>query len=221
MQMLDFYDALTARLRASGEYVWPLVLRFFMAWEFWESGITKLRGKNWFDDIPWESWQKGFPWPFNRILLDLNWQLATWGEIVFSLLILLGLFTRFAAISLIVITAVATAAVHWPAEWNSLEELWKGFAISDKGFGNFKLPLIFIAMLLPLVFHGGGKLSLDHALLKLSGTHNDTADSRGDAVAAGLAFLVLASATVFLEPAWGITFFSLAVVSLVVPALSR
>jgi putative oxidoreductase len=221
MQMLDFYDALTARLRASGEYVWPLVLRLFMAWEFWESGITKLRGKNWFGDIPWESWQKGFPWPFDKIPLDLNWQLATWGEIVFALLILLGLFTRFTALSLIVITAVATAAVHWPAGWNSLEELWKGFVISDKGFGNFKLPLIFIAMLLPLVFHGGGKLSLDHALLKLSGNHKDTAESRGDAVAAGLAFLVLAGSTVFLEPAWAITFFSLAVVSLVVPALSR
>lgn len=219
--MLDFYDSLTARLRASGEYVWPLLLRLFMAWEFWESGITKLRGQNWFADIPWASWQQGFPWPFDKLPLDLNWQLATWGEIVFSLLILFGLFTRFAAVSLIVITAVATAAVHWPAEWSSLEELWKGYAITAKGFGNFKLALIFIVMLLPLVFHGGGKLSLDHVLLKLSGNHQGAPHSQGDAFAAGLAFLVLAISTVFLEPAWGITFFSLAVVSCVVPALTR
>jgi len=219
--MLDFYDTLTARLRASGEYVWPLVLRWFIAWEFWESGTSKLRGENWFGDIPWESWQRGFPWPFDKIPLDLNWQIATWGEVVFSLLILLGLFTRFAAISLIVFTAVATAAVHWPAQWGSLEELWKGYAITAKGFGNFKLPLIFIAMLLPLVFHGGGKLSVDHFLLKLSGGHQGSVDSQGDAVAAGLAFLVLAVATVFLEPTWGITFFSLAVVSFVVPAFTR
>jgi len=219
--MFDFYDTVTARLRASGDYVWPLVLRLFMAWEFWDSGTTKLRGENWFGDIPWASWQKGFPWPFNKIPLDLNWQLATWGEIVFSLLILLGLFTRFAAVSLIVITAVATAAVHWPAQWGSLEELWQGYAITAKGFGNFKLPLIFIAMLLPLVFHGGGKMSVDHVLLKLSGGHQGAVDSQGDAVAACLAFLVLAVSTVFLEPTWGITFFSLAVVSCVVPVFTR
>lgn len=219
--MLDYYDTSTARLRASGEYVWPLVLRLLMAWEFWESGITKLRGGNWFGEIPWESWQRGFPFPFDKIGLNLNWQLATWGEIVFALLILLGLFTRLAAISLIVITAVATAAVHWPAEWGSLEELWKGYAITAKGFGNFKLPLLFIALLLPLVFHGGGKLSLDHVLLKLAGGHPGAPESQGDAAAACLAFLVLAVATVFLEPAWGIAFFSLAVVSAVVPALTR
>ncbi len=219
--MLDLYDSLTARLRASGEYVWPLVLRLFMAWEFWESGITKLKGQNWFGDIPWESWQKGFPWPFDKISVDLNWQAATWGELIFSLLILFGLFTRFAAISLIVVTAVATGAVHWPTEWSSVEELWKGYAITAKGYGNFKLPLLFIAMLLPLVFHGGGKLSMDSVLLKLSGNHPGTPDGQGDAIAASLAFLVLAVTTVFLEPVWGITFFSLAVVSAVIPAISR
>ncbi len=46
---------------------------------------------------------------------DLNWLAATWGELIFSIMILLGLFTRFAAISLVIVTAVATAAVHWPA----------------------------------------------------------------------------------------------------------
>ena len=49
--MLDAYDNITARLRASGEYLWPLVLRLVMFWEFWEAGTKKLNGSNWFADI--------------------------------------------------------------------------------------------------------------------------------------------------------------------------
>jgi len=61
MAILSFYDQLTARLRATEDYVWPLVLRLIMAWEFWESGITKLNGENWFAEIPWGGLAKGFP----------------------------------------------------------------------------------------------------------------------------------------------------------------
>ena len=50
--MYDLYDNLTARLRASGEYVWPLALRLIMFWEFWEVGTKKFSGQNWFADIP-------------------------------------------------------------------------------------------------------------------------------------------------------------------------
>jgi len=219
--MLDFYDSLAARLRASGDYIWPLALRMIMFWEFWESGTTKLRGSNWFGDIPWADWQRGFPWPFSALSNEVNWLAATWGEIVFSLLILFGLFTRFAAISLIVITAVATAAVHWPAHWTSLESLWEAYLITSKGSGNFKLPLLFIIMLLPLVFYGGGRTSFDHLLLKLTGRNLGVDDRLGDASAAGLAFLVLAVSTVFLEPSWGITFLVLAILTAVIPAFFR
>ena len=165
MHLIGFYDDITARLKASGDYIWPLALRVIMFWEFWEAGIGKYRGDNWFADIPWADWQMGFPVPFNLLPTDLNWTLATWGELTFSILILLGLFTRFAAFSLLVITVVATAAVHWPAEWYSLAELWNGYVISPKGAGNFKLPLLFVLILLPLIFHGGGKISLDFLLL--------------------------------------------------------
>ena len=138
-----------------------------------------------------------------------------------ALLIGFGLFTRFAAISLIVITAVATAAVHWPAEWNSFAELWKGYVITAKDFGNFKLPLLFMILLLPLVFYGGGKISLDHLLLKIMGRNHSVNDRIGDAGAASLAFLVLAVSTIFLEPAWGITFIVLAVLTTAVPSIFR
>ena len=85
--MFDAYDNLTARLRAAGDYAWPLALRLILAWEFWESGITKLRGSNWFADVPWADWQKGFPWPFSTLPTDLNWLAATWGEMIFAALL--------------------------------------------------------------------------------------------------------------------------------------
>ncbi len=220
--MLDFYDTLTARLRASGEYVWPLALRLILAWEFWEAGVTKLGGKNWFADIPWADWQRGFPWPFSTLPVELNWLAATWGELVFSLLLFFGLFTRFAAISLVVISAVAAAAVHWPAQWGSFPELWQGYVITSKdGSGNFKLALLFIIMLLPLVFQGGGRLSLDHLLLKISGRSAAVGDRLGDVQATAMAFLVLAVSTVFLQASWGIGFFALALVTAIVPRLLR
>jgi putative oxidoreductase len=56
--------------------------------------------------------------------------------------------------------------VHWPDDWSSLAELWKGYSVSNKGFGNFRIPLLFLVMLLPLLFNGAGKLSLDNLLAK-------------------------------------------------------
>mgnify|MGYP001811881430 FL=1 len=219
--MFDLYDNLTARLRAGGDYIWPLGLRLILFWEFWEAGISKYRGENWFAEIPWADWQKGFPWPFSTLGPDLNWIAATAGELVFAILILLGLFTRFAAISLVVITGVATAAVHWPAQWNSFAQLWSGYVITADDAGNYKLPLLFLVMLLPLVFHGGGKISLDHLLLKITGRDSCISDRFGDGIAAALVFAVLGVATVFLEPAWGITFFVVAVLLGLTPSLRR
>ena len=219
MPVLGFYDELTSRLRVSGDYLWPLALRLILAWEFWEAGLTKLNGENWFAEIPWADWQKGFPFPFDLLSTDLNWFLATWGELVFAVLLLVGLFTRFAAISLVVVTVVATAAVHWPAEWSSLASLWNGYVITSQGEGNFKLPLLFVIMLLPLVFHGAGKLSLDHVLVKLSGRDDQLEKRTGDLQAAALALLVLCLASIWVEPVWGFSFLAASVIAILLPAI--
>lgn len=195
MNPITMYDDLTARLRAAGEWVWPLGLRLIMFWEFWDSGITKYRGSNWFTSI-----QDDFPFPFSAVGANVNWFAATWGELLFSVMLLLGLFTRFAAFSLIVITVVATAAVHWPGDWGSLAELWQGYAISDKGFGNYKLPLLFALMLLPLVFHGGGKAGLDALLLKATGRSAKVTDARQDLQAFGVMLAVVGIPLLFLMP---------------------
>ena len=220
MAVINHYDSLTARLRSSGDYVWPLFLRLVLAWEFWEAGYGKFKGENWFADIPWADWQIGFPFPFNQVSTELNWLAATWGEMVFSVLLLLGLFTRFAAVSLVVITMVATAAVHWPADWSSFAELWSGYVITSKGAGNFKLPLLFLIMLLPLVFYGGGKLSVDQLLLKLSARDGKLAERTGDLQSAGLALLVLGIASVWVEPVWGGTLLIASALAILVPAIT-
>jgi putative oxidoreductase len=210
MRFLDLYDSTVHRLRAAGDYVWPLGLRLILFWEFWEAGSRKLGGQNWFGDIPWASWQKGFPWPFSQLPTDLNWTLATGSEIVFSLALALGLFTRFAAFSLVIITMVATAAVHWPAEWTGLAGLWQGYVISADGAGNFKLPILFLLMLLPLVFHGGGGLSLDRVLVHLTRNAAMRGTEAVDAMGAALALAILGLAWVWVEPLWGGVFFVLA-----------
>jgi len=147
--------------RLDGLYAWlaPLGLRLILAWEFGEAGFEKLRGENWFAHIA-----PKFPFPFNLAPVELSWTLSTWLEIVAAFALALGLFTRFFAFSLLVLTVVATAAVHWPESYGSLAELWRGYAVTDKGFGNFKLPLLFALMLLPLVLGGAGRLSLDQLL---------------------------------------------------------
>lgn len=219
MSVIKLYDDITNRLHEAGNYLWPLLLRLVLAWEFWEAGLTKLRGSNWFADIPWADWQKGFPFPFDLISTDLNWLLATWAELVFAVMLLLGLFTRFAAVSLLVVTMVATAAVHWPAEWSSLAELWEGYVITSNGGGNFKLPLLFVVMLMPLVFNGGGKLSIDQLLIMVSGRDQQMANHANGLQSTGLVLLMLGLASVWVEPTWGVPLLAASALAILIPAL--
>ena len=141
--------------------VWSadLPLRLFLAWEFFEAGLEKWNGQNWFEHI-----QSAFPFPFSLFPVELNWQLSMWIELLAPLLLLLGLGTRLVSVVLMVLTLVAIAAVRWPAQWSSLSELLMGYSISDKGFGNYKLPLIYLVALVPLFLKGAGRLSLDELL---------------------------------------------------------
>jgi putative oxidoreductase len=139
-----------------GLWIGLLSLRLLLAWEFGEAGFEKLHGSNWFADI-----QDQFPWPFKLIPADINWALATGFEVVGAIALVVGLGTRFFSASLIVLTVVAMFSVHWPESWTTWAELLKGYALTNDGFGNFKLPVIYIAMLLPLVLMGPGRLSLD------------------------------------------------------------
>jgi putative oxidoreductase len=187
----------TARLEGVGAWLAPLGLRLIMAWEFGEAGFEKLRGSNWFGHV-----QDNFPFPFSVVSTDVSWFIATWFEIIGAFALVLGLFTRFFAFSLLILTFVATAAVHWPDSWSTLGELWQGYAISDKGAGNFKLPLLFALMLFPLVLNGAGKLSLDHLLgRRLLPT---AATARADGLAWSLAGVAFGLPLAALFPALGL-----------------
>jgi len=132
----------------------PIFLRVLLAYEFGEAGLEKLHGDNWFADLV-------FPFPVNLLPADLNWTLATGLELLAPIALLLGLATRWFSLALMLLTLVAIAAVHWPAEWHGLAELWRGYAITDQGHGNFKLPLMYLLMLASLVFSGSGRFSVD------------------------------------------------------------
>ncbi len=130
-------------LNRAGEWLAPLGLRLLLAYEFWEAGWMKLHGENWFADI-----RDQFPFPFNLVPPEVSWQLATWTELIGPILLVLGLGTRFASVSLIILTIVAWASVH----------AGNGYNVCDNGF---KLPLVYLVMFVPLLLSGPGKLSLD------------------------------------------------------------
>lgn len=159
--MNNTVKAVFTQCNTLGAWLADVPLRLLLAWEFFEAGLEKWHGENWFGHI-----QADFPLPFNLLPAGLNWQLSMWVELIAPVLLLLGLGTRLASLLLMVLTVVAIAAVHWPADWSSLAELAQGYAISNKGYGNYKLPLIYLVALLPLLLKGAGPLSLDALLYK-------------------------------------------------------
>jgi putative oxidoreductase len=128
-----------------------LVLRLLLAYEYWESGVMKFNGSNWFTEI-----QSQFPFPFNIVPPEISWFLATWSELLGAIALVIGLGTRFFSVSLIILTIVAWASVH----------AGLGYNVCSNGF---KLPLIYLVMFIPLLFSGPGKLSLDHLIAKRFG----------------------------------------------------
>ena len=161
--LLDLRRSIVDILDSSGEWVALLLIRLLMAWEFGRAGLMKLNGTNWFGNV-----RDNFPFPFNVVPVEISWFLATWFEILGAIGLVLGLFTRFWAFSLVILTIVAISGVHWPESYGSFAELWESYSVSRKSdaHGNFRIPLLFIAMLLPLMFVGAGKLSLDNIFAK-------------------------------------------------------
>lgn len=131
-------------LDLGGAWIGLLGIRLLLAYEFGIAGLEKLRGDNWFADI-----QGDFPFPFSIVPIELSWFLATWTELIGAAALVVGLGTRFWAVSLLILDIVAWAAVHGG----------NGYNVCDNGF---KLPLIYALMLLPLVLSGPGRLSIDH-----------------------------------------------------------
>lgn len=145
-RIFSLWSAVTDRLNQAHPYISMVGLRLLLAYEFWESGVMKYTGANWFTDI-----QSAFPFPFNIIPPEVSWQLATWSELSGAIALVIGLGTRFFSLSLIVVTIVAWDAVH----------AGNGYNVCNNGW---KLPLMYLVMFVPLLFGGAGKWSLDYLI---------------------------------------------------------
>lgn len=148
--LVPLWRALT-NVAAKLDWAGPLGLRLLLAYEFWESGVEKFRGDNWFADI-----QDRFPFPFSVIPVEISWFLATWVELAGAVALVLGFATRIVSVKLIVLTVVAWAAVH----------AGNGYNVCDNGY---KLPLIYLVLFVPLVLSGPGRAALDHWIAKRYG----------------------------------------------------
>lgn len=147
--------ALMARIPES---VISLLGRFSVAAVFWKSGQTKIEGLA--IDIVSGSFELGLPrlsssavdlfrdeYQLPLISPELGATLAALGEHVLPLLLLLGLGTRFAALGLLVMTAVIQLLVYPSA---------------------YPTHGVWAAVLLWLMVRGPGVMSLDHLLARRS-----------------------------------------------------
>jgi putative oxidoreductase len=115
-----------------------LVQRLGIAAVFFMSGRTKVYGLLTVNDTAFELFRTDYALPL--VKPEIAAYAATYSEHLFPLLLVLGLFTRFAALALLIMTSVIEIFVYpdaWPTHLG-----WAG-------------------LLLPLVAFGGGKLSLD------------------------------------------------------------
>jgi len=124
-------------------YLQPFALlgaRFYVAWIFFASGLTKLRD--------WDStlflFEEEYNVPF--IPFELAAYLGTAGELILPVLLILGLVSRFGALGLTIVNIVAVI---------SLTEIAPAALYSHVIWG---------LLLSQVVLFGAGKLSLDHLI---------------------------------------------------------
>ncbi len=126
-----------------------LFTRVVFAGIFWRSARTKVDEGSWFSisDTTYYLFAEeysGVPLPS-----DFAAVMATVSEHLFPILLVLGLFTRFSAMALLGMTMVIQIFVY-PEAWWSVHAIWAVLALI-------------------LITRGGGRLSLDAALLKMRG----------------------------------------------------
>jgi putative oxidoreductase len=118
-----------------------LLARLTIAYTFWSSGRTKVDGILNVTDTTLYLFKEEYAVPV--IPSDIAAYMATYAEHFFPILLVLGLFTRFAALSLLIMTLVIQLFVY-PDAWNV--HMWWAIAM------------------LYLIKQGGGIASLDHLL---------------------------------------------------------
>lgn len=148
--LVSLYDRLVGMV--SGKFAEALALlitRVALAGIFWRSYKTKIEEGTWFDltDTTYflfENEYSGVPIP-----PDIAAPMAAFSEFLFPILLVVGLATRFAAVSLLGMTLVIQIFVY-PDAWWSVHLLW-------------------VAMASILIVRGGGLFSADALVVKARG----------------------------------------------------
>jgi putative oxidoreductase len=139
---LDFLASIAARLLPPSLLL--LTQRLGIAAVFFMSGRTKVDGWLTVNDSAFELFRSDYALPL--VKPEIAAYAATYSEHLFPILLVLGLFTRLAALALLIMTSIIEIFVYpdaWPTHLS-----WAG-------------------LMLPLIALGGGRLSLDR-LLKIS-----------------------------------------------------
>ena len=149
MQKLTaLYDRAVAMVQARfSEGVALLLVRLALAGVFWRSGRSKVVEGSWLQisdttRFLFETEYASVPFP-----PALAAPMATYAEHLFPILLVLGLATRFSALSLLGMTLVIQLFVY-PDAWWQVHVLWTALAMV-------------------LIVRGAGVLSLDHGLARL------------------------------------------------------
>jgi putative oxidoreductase len=146
-RILSLYDRAVALVAAKlPESLMLLFMRVVLAGIFWRSGQTKIAEGTWFTISDnayalFETEYSGVPLPSHLAAV-----MATVSEHLFPVLLVIGLFTRGAALALLGMTLVIQIFVY-PDAWWTEHSLW-------------------IAMQLALIVRGAGLFSLDALLAK-------------------------------------------------------
>ncbi len=140
--VVDFFINGPERLSAYFSWLPPLFARLVVGWVFMGTGWTKLNNLDRITEA-FVSW--GIPFP------HIMTPFVSAVEFVGGILLLLGLFTRIAAVPLVIVMIVATISAKW-AQVDSLETLL--------GFEE----LAYMALFGWLAVAGPGPISLDRLL---------------------------------------------------------
>jgi len=138
---MNIYARFGATLDRLSGSVLLLVARLGVAGVFFMSGRTKVDGILHITDSTYSLFETDYKIPL--IPPHIAAHLATYQEHLFPILLVLGLFNRVAALGLLAMTTVIEVFVYpdaWPTHLS-----WAG-------------------LLLPIIFRGGGKFSLDYLL---------------------------------------------------------
>ena len=143
MRLLQFYKEF-ARLSEYTNSIALFLARLAVAYGFYEPAMMK-----WNDIDAVAEWFGSIGIPFST----LNAYLAASTETVGIVLLVLGLFTRFISIPLMIVMLVAIFMVHYG----------HGFSAANNGY---EIPLYYLLFLLLFFSNGAGRFSLDHLLFE-------------------------------------------------------